>query len=84
MAYKRLYDSKPATIGTIRNAAATIAQAKAEGITDMVKFFKHQLFLAALSDHLQDKVLEAKKDKFKESLRLAFELKSMRADHKCL
>ncbi len=77
--YKRIYDSKPATV---RNAAATLAEAKQEGINSMAKFFKRQLSLAGLSDSLRDKVLEAKKDTFSQSLELARELESIRMDHK--
>jgi hypothetical protein len=51
-----------------RLAATTVNQAKAEGMADMGKFFKHQLFLASLSDGIRDKVLEAKKDTFAQSL----------------
>jgi hypothetical protein len=81
-AYKRITDSKPATMATVRLAGATPDQAKLEGMKDMAKFFKHQLFLAGLSDNLRDKVLEAKKDTFTESLDLARELESIQLDHR--
>jgi hypothetical protein len=66
----------------VRNAAATVAEAKLEGITDMGKFFKHQLFLAGLSDILHEKTLEAKNDTFAQSLELARELEAIQLDHK--
>jgi len=81
-AYKHLIDSKPATMAAVRNAAAIIAEAKAEGMADMGKFFKHQLFLAGLSDNVCDKVLEAKKDTFAQSLELAHELEAIQLDHR--
>jgi hypothetical protein len=49
MAYKRLTDSKLATMATIRLASATGAQAKLKGMNYMAKFFKHQLFLPGLT-----------------------------------
>jgi hypothetical protein len=39
----------------VRAVAPTIAEAKAEGISDAFKFAKHQLFLAGLKDGLCDK-----------------------------
>ncbi len=66
---------------TVRNNAATVAEAKLEGITDMGKFFKDQLFLASLSNNLCDKTLEAKKDTFTQSLELALELEAIQLHH---
>ncbi len=40
-AYKCLIDSKPTTMAAVRKAAATAAEAKAEVMADMGKFFKH-------------------------------------------
>jgi hypothetical protein len=40
-------------------------------MNDMVKFFKHQLFLTSHNDSLRDEVLEAKKDSFAQSLEFA-------------
>jgi hypothetical protein len=71
MAYKPLTDSKPATMAATRLAGATPDQAKLKGMKDVAKFFKHQLFLAGLRNNLHDKVLEAKKDTFAQSLELA-------------
>jgi hypothetical protein len=68
-------------MATVRNAAATLAEAKQEGINNMAKFFK-RLSLAGLSDSLRDKVLVAKKDTFSQSLELARELESIRMDHR--
>jgi hypothetical protein len=69
-------------MAAVRKAAATVAKAKAEGIADMAKSFKHQLFLAGLSDNVRDKVLEAKKDTFAQSLELARELEAIQLDHR--
>ncbi len=77
MAYKRLMDSKSSTMATIRLIGATVAQAKHEGMNKM-----HQLFLACLNDHLCDKVLEARKDTFAQSLELTRELEAIQLDHK--
>ncbi len=44
MAYKRLKDTKPATMGTVRGtiaAGAMEADVKAEGINDALKLIKH-------------------------------------------
>jgi hypothetical protein len=59
VAYKHLTDHKPSTMVAVRLAGATPYQAKLEGMNDMAKFFKHQLFLTGLNDHLHDKILEA-------------------------
>jgi hypothetical protein len=55
---------------------------KTEGMNYMAKFFKHQLFLAGLSDSLRNKVLEAKKDSLAQSLEFARELEAIQLDHK--
>ncbi len=52
-------------------------------MNNTTNFFKHQLFLAGLSDSLCDKVLEAKKDTFTMSLEFAWELEAIQLDHKC-
>jgi hypothetical protein len=83
-AHKRLTDNKPATMAVIRAAAPTIAEAKAEGILDAFKFVKHQLFLAGLKDGLRDKVLQAKKATFNESVKVARNLETIQNDHKRL
>ncbi len=85
VAYDRLVDNKPATMATVRGtiaAGATEAQVKAEGIKDMALFFKHQLFLAGLKDSVHDKVVEAGKDTFQESMKLARELEAIHNDHR--
>jgi hypothetical protein len=87
MAYKRLTDKKPATMAAVRNtiaAGATEAEVKAEGISDAFKFIKHQLFLAGLKDGIRDKVLEATKDTFTESVKVARNLETIQNDHKRL
>jgi hypothetical protein len=87
MAYKRLTDKKPATMAAVRNtiaALATEAEVKAERISDAFKFIKHQLFLAGLKDGILDKVLEAAKDTFTESVKVACNLETIQNDHKRL
>jgi hypothetical protein len=69
--------------GTIP-AGATEAEVKAEGISDAFKFIKHQLFLAGLKDGIRDKVLEATKDTFTESVKVARNLETIQNDHKRL
>jgi hypothetical protein len=69
-------------MATVMNATATMAEAKQEQINDKAKFFKHQLFLAGLSDSLRVKVLEAKIDTFSQGLELACKLESIKLDHK--
>jgi hypothetical protein len=54
-AYKCLTDSKPTTMAAVRLAVTTPDQAKLEVMKDMAKFFKHQLFLASLSNNLHNK-----------------------------
>jgi hypothetical protein len=82
MAHKHLTDNKPTTMAAIRLPGATVDQAKVEGIADKAKFFKHQLFLTSIKDVLQDKVLEAQKETFAQSLKLARELESIKNNHK--
>jgi Retrotransposon gag protein len=85
VAYDCLVDNKPATMATVRgtiSAGATEAQVKAEGIKDMALFFKHQLFLAGLKDLVRDKVVEAGKASFQESMKLARELEAIHNDHR--
>jgi hypothetical protein len=65
-------------------AGMTTADIKAEGITDTFKFIKHQLFLAGLKDGIRDKVLEAAKDTFTESIKFARNLETIQNDHKRL
>jgi hypothetical protein len=75
-------DNKPATMAAVRLAGATVDQAKAEGIKDMALFFKHQLFLAGIKDSLRDKVVEAGKASFQESMKYARELEAIHIDHR--
>jgi hypothetical protein len=85
VAYDRLVDNKPAAMASVRGtiaAGATEAQVKAEGIKDMALFFKHQLFLARLKDSVRDKVVEAGKASFQESMKLARELEAIHNDHR--
>jgi hypothetical protein len=87
MAYKCLTDKEPVAMAAVRNtiaAGATEAEVKAEGISDAFKFIKHQLFLAGLKDGICDKVLEATKDTFTESVKVARNLETIQNDHKRL
>jgi hypothetical protein len=87
MAYKHLTDKKPATMAAVRGtiaAGATEAEVKAEGISDAFIFIKHQPFLAGLKDGIRDKVLEATKDTFTESVKVTRNLEMIQNDHKRL
>jgi hypothetical protein len=87
MAYKCLTDKKPAAMAAVRcniAAGANEAEIKAEGISDAFKIIKHQLFLAGLKDGIRDKVLEAAKDTFTESVKVAHNLETIQNDHKRL
>jgi hypothetical protein len=87
MAYKHLTDKNPAAMTVVQGtitAGATDAEVKAEGISDAFKFIKHQLFLAGLKDGIRDKVLEAAKDTFTESVKVARNLETIQNDHKRL
>jgi Retrotransposon gag protein len=83
VAYNRLINNKPTTMATVRLAGATVAQAKAKGINDIALFFKHQLFLAGIKDPICDKVLEAGKATFQESMKFYREIKAIQNDRKC-
>jgi hypothetical protein len=83
-AHKHLTDNKPATMAVVRAAGPTLAEAKAEGISDAFKFVKHQLFLAGLKDGRHDKVLQAKKDTFNERVKVARNLETIQNNHKRL
>jgi hypothetical protein len=85
MAYKHLTDKKPAPMAVIRAAVgAAPADIKAEGVSDAFKFIKHQLFLVGLKDGIRDKVLEAAKDTFTKSIKVARNLETIQNDHKRL
>ncbi len=71
-------------MAAVRAVAPTIAEAKAEGISDTFKFVKHQLFLAGLKDGLRDKVLQAEKATFNESVKVARNLETIQNNHKRL
>jgi hypothetical protein len=77
MAHKHLTDNKPATM-------AAVKEAKAEGIADTFKFVKHQLFLAGLKDGIRNKVLQAEKATFNESVKVARNLETIQNNHKRL
>jgi hypothetical protein len=81
-AYKKLFDSKPEAVLAIRAATGVAAAiVKKEGLDDLAKFFKHQLILTRLFNHLRDMVLDAKKETFFESLDLAKECDAILHDH---
>jgi hypothetical protein len=82
IAYNCLIDNKPATLAAVRLAGTTVDQAKAEGINDMALFFKHQLFLAGIKDPIWDKVLEAGKATFQESMKFSREIEAIHNDCK--
>jgi hypothetical protein len=85
MAYKHFMDKKPAAMAAVRAAVgAAPADIKVEGITNAFKFIKYQLFLVGLKDGIHDKVLEATKDTFTESVKVARNLETIQNDHKRL
>jgi len=82
-AFKRMCEAKADDMYTVRLAAdAAAADVKKEGIQDSERFFKHQLFLAGLKDDLRHKVMEAGKERLRESMRLAVELEVIHHDRK--
>jgi hypothetical protein len=86
VAYDCLIDNKPTTMAAVRTtiaARATEAEVKAKGINDMALFFKHQLFLAGIKDPIRDKVLEAGKATFQESMKLSREIEAIQNNRKC-
>jgi hypothetical protein len=82
VAYDCLIDNKPTTMAAVRLAGATVDQTKAEDINDMALFFKHQLFLAGIKDPFRNKVLEAGKAMFMESMKLSREIEAIQNDRK--
>jgi hypothetical protein len=48
----------------------------------MALFFKHQLFLAGIKDPIRDKVLEASKASFQESMKFSREIEAIQNDRK--
>jgi hypothetical protein len=83
VAYKRPCDSKPSAILVVRvTTGAAAANVKKEGLDDMAKYFKHQLFLVGFCHNIREKVLEAKKDDtYFKSLDLAGELEAIQQNH---
>jgi len=91
--YKRLCESKPATMTTVKvapaNAAAITADdmkaAKAEGIADMEMFLKHQLFLAGTREPMRTELMKAGKATLHEAVDFATELENIyKKDHKTI
>ena len=89
--FGKLTAATPEDIATVKMAmpvapaainADTCKQAKAEGIKDMGKFFKTQLFIAGLDDQLRSKVMEAGKTSIYDCLDIARELETINSDRK--
>jgi hypothetical protein len=88
--FSKVIAAVPADMATVRLAmpaagaitADTVKEGKAEGMKDMQKFFKHQLFLAGLIDLIRPKVMEAGKADFFDSLDVAREVETINADRK--
>ena len=83
--YKRMCESKPATMKDIKlvlanPAAATAAELtkiKEEGIADMEMFIKHQLFLAGMREPLRTELMKAGKTTLAEAVDYATELENI-------
>lgn len=81
--FSKMCEAKPDAIAAVRAAAAAApADVKKEGIRDMEKFFKHQLFIAGLKEDIRAKVMEAGKDTLQESVKLAVELEIIQQDRR--
>ena len=90
-AFKRMVQSQPDAIGTVREAAPVAGAAhdpnrdiriKKEGLLDDQKFFKMHLFIAGMRDDLRTKVMQAGKDNIKDILDAARELELIEHDGK--
>jgi hypothetical protein len=85
-ACRTLFESMPEALATVRVSIVgatheeAAAAAKREGLDDMAKFIRHQLFLTGLRDNLREKVLEANKGTLSESRKLARELEAIQQD----
>ena len=83
--YKRMCESKPENMATVRlvpaNAAAITAaelqKGKEEGIADMEMFLKHQLFLAGLREPMRTELMKAGKATLAEAVDHAVELENI-------
>lgn len=83
--YKRMCDSKPDNMNTVRftpaNAAAPTAdelkKIKEEGVNDMEMFLKHQLFLAGMREPMRTELMKAGKPTLAESVDHAVELENI-------
>ena len=86
-AFKKMCDSKPEAINTVRAnrgaaTAETAAGLKKEGVVDIERFFLHQLFIAGLKEEIRTKIMEAGKTSIQESVNLARELEVIQNDKK--
>ena len=86
--FGKLINAAPEDMGNVRMVmpaaivADTVKEGKSEGIKDMAKFFKMQLFIAGLNDSLRAKVMEAGKASIYDCLDLARELETINSDRK--
>jgi len=81
--FSKMCNAKPAALNNVRAAAgAGREDVKKEGMRDVEKFFKHQLFLAGLRDDIRGKVMEAGNESLRDSMRLAIELEVIQQDRK--
>lgn len=93
--FAKMCEAKPDTISDVRSAelpagaipAANVTddQRKAlknEGIKDIEKFFKHQLFIAGLKEDIRAKVMEAGHENLADSVKLAVELEIIQQDRR--
>lgn len=82
-AFKNMTDAKPDFIANVRAvAAAPRADVKAEGVTDMSRFFLTQLFLAGLREEIRLRTMEAGPERIHTAVETAREIETILSDKK--
>lgn len=82
-AFKNMTDAKPDFINAIRTPDANPrAEVKAEGVTDMARFFLNQLFLAGLKEEIRLRTMESGPERIHISVETAREIETILADKK--
>jgi hypothetical protein len=82
-AFKNMTDAKPDFIAAVRTAAAAPrADVKAEGVTDMSRFFLTQLFLAGLREEIRLRTMETGPERIQTAVGTAREIETILADKK--
>lgn len=82
-AFKNMTDAKPEFIAAVRApAGAARADVKAEGVTDMSRFFLTQLFLAGLREEIRLRTMETGPERIQTAVETAREIETILADKK--